>query len=128
MALSSAWRSVLRLWLLWGAACSRAASRDDNAFPFDFEGSSAVGRQDLPETSQPRVAPGRLPPAAEVQCPCHCHPLGTCPRAVRAKLLSLSSPSPSPSPIPFQFHLGEVSSETFEMKSLLCTLDWDVVS
>ncbi|EAW48270.1 laminin, alpha 4, isoform CRA_d [Homo sapiens] len=65
MALSSAWRSVLPLWLLWSAACSRAASGDDNAFPFDIEGSSAVGRQDPPETSEPRVALGRLPPAAE---------------------------------------------------------------
>ncbi|VTJ58627.1 Hypothetical predicted protein [Marmota monax] len=62
MALSSAWCSVLSLWLLWGVACSSAASGDDNAFPFDFEGSSVVGR---PETSEPRVAPGRLPPAAE---------------------------------------------------------------
>uniref|UniRef100_A0A8C5XXJ6 Laminin subunit alpha 4 n=1 Tax=Microcebus murinus TaxID=30608 RepID=A0A8C5XXJ6_MICMU len=71
MALSSAWRRVLPLWLLWGAACARAASGDDNAFPFDIEGSSAVGRQDPPETSepQPRVAPGRLPPAAQVQSP-----------------------------------------------------------
>lgn len=63
--MSSAWRSVLPLWLLWSAACSRAASGDDNAFPFDIEGSSAVGRQDPPETSEPRVALGRLPPAAE---------------------------------------------------------------
>uniref|UniRef100_A0A8C9AX63 Laminin subunit alpha 4 n=1 Tax=Prolemur simus TaxID=1328070 RepID=A0A8C9AX63_PROSS len=67
MALSSAWRAVLPLWLLWGAACARAASGDDDAFPFDVEGSSAVGRQDPPETSEPRAAPGRLPPAAE-QC------------------------------------------------------------
>ncbi|XP_042117995.1 laminin subunit alpha-4 isoform X1 [Peromyscus maniculatus bairdii] len=59
------WRSVLPLWLLWGAACSLAASGDDNAFPFDIEGSSVVGRQDPPETSDPRVTLGRLPPAAE---------------------------------------------------------------
>ncbi|XP_012660001.1 laminin subunit alpha-4 [Otolemur garnettii] len=65
MALSSAWRSVLPLWLLWGAACSGAASGDYNAFPFDIEGSSAVGRQDPLETSEPRVAPGRPPPAAQ---------------------------------------------------------------
>ncbi|KAF5919960.1 hypothetical protein HPG69_014326 [Diceros bicornis minor] len=65
MALSSAWHSVLPLWLLWGAACSGAASGDDSAFPFDIEGSSAIGRQDPPETSEPRVAPGSLPPAAK---------------------------------------------------------------
>ncbi|XP_037698538.1 laminin subunit alpha-4 isoform X3 [Choloepus didactylus] len=65
MTLSSAWRSVLPLWLLWGAVGSRAASGEDNAFPFDIEGSSAVGRQDQPETSEPRAAPGWLPPAAE---------------------------------------------------------------
>ncbi|XP_008582107.1 PREDICTED: laminin subunit alpha-4 [Galeopterus variegatus] len=65
MTLSSAWRSVVPLWLLWGVACSRAASGDDNASPFDTEGSSAVGRQDPLETSEPRVALGRLPPAAE---------------------------------------------------------------
>lgn len=75
MALSSAWCSVLRLWLLWGAAGSRAA-QGDNAFPFDIEGSSAVGRQDPPETSERRVAPGRLSPTAEVLCSCHCHPAG----------------------------------------------------
>uniref|UniRef100_A0A2K5MCN6 Laminin subunit alpha 4 n=1 Tax=Cercocebus atys TaxID=9531 RepID=A0A2K5MCN6_CERAT len=93
MALSSAWRSVLPLWLLWSAACSRAASGDDNAFPFDIEGSSAVGRQDPPETSEPRVALGRLPPAAEVQCPCHCHPFRApaSPRAVPHSSFSLSS-------------------------------------
>lgn len=28
-----------------------------------------VGRQDPPETSDPRVTLGRLPPAAEVRCP-----------------------------------------------------------
>uniref|UniRef100_A0A2K5ZV70 Laminin subunit alpha 4 n=1 Tax=Mandrillus leucophaeus TaxID=9568 RepID=A0A2K5ZV70_MANLE len=91
MALSSAWRSVLPLWLLWSAACSRAASGDDNAFPFDIEGSSAVGRQDPPETSEPRVALGRLPPAAEVQCPCHCHPF-----RAPAPPPSLSPPISSP--------------------------------
>ncbi|KAI2543548.1 laminin subunit alpha 4 [Homo sapiens] len=98
MALSSAWRSVLPLWLLWSAACSRAASGDDNAFPFDIEGSSAVGRQDPPETSEPRVALGRLPPAAEVQCPCHCHPAGAPapPRAVPHSSFSLSPPLSSP--------------------------------
>ncbi|XP_070306037.1 laminin subunit alpha-4 isoform X2 [Odocoileus virginianus] len=63
MALSSAWCAVLPLWLLWGAACSRAASGDGSAF--DIEGSSAFGRLDPPETSEPRVAPGRLPPAAK---------------------------------------------------------------
>ncbi|XP_075801564.1 laminin subunit alpha-4 isoform X1 [Microtus pennsylvanicus] len=65
MAWSTAWCSILPLWLLWGAACSRAASGDGNAFPFDIEGSSVVGRQDPPETSDPRVTLGRLPPAAE---------------------------------------------------------------
>ncbi|XP_055980995.1 laminin subunit alpha-4 isoform X1 [Sorex fumeus] len=61
MALSSAWRSLLPLWLLWGAAGSRAASGDDHAFPFDIEGSATVGRQDLLETSDP----SNLPAAAE---------------------------------------------------------------
>ncbi|EGV94984.1 Laminin subunit alpha-4 [Cricetulus griseus] len=65
MAWSTAWCSALPLWLLWGAACSSAASGDDNAFPFDIEGSSVVGRQDPPETSDPRVTLGRLPSAAE---------------------------------------------------------------
>ncbi|XP_012409861.1 laminin subunit alpha-4 [Trichechus manatus latirostris] len=66
MALRSAWCSVLPLWLLWGAVCSSAAaSGEDNAFPFDIEGSSVVGRQDPPETSESRVTLGRLPPAAE---------------------------------------------------------------
>lgn len=65
MALSSAWCAVLPLCLLWGAACSRAASGDDSAFPFDIEGSSAVGRLDPPETSEPRVGPGSLPPATQ---------------------------------------------------------------
>lgn len=69
MAWSTAWCSALPLWLLWGAACSSAASGDDNAFPFDIEGSSVVGRQDPPETSDPRVTLGRLPSAAEVRCP-----------------------------------------------------------
>lgn len=69
MAWSTAWCSILPLWLLWGAACSRAASGDGNAFPFDIEGSSVVGRQDPPETSDPRVTLGRLPPAVEVRCP-----------------------------------------------------------
>ncbi|KAI5943732.1 Laminin subunit alpha-4 [Manis javanica] len=84
MVLSLAWRSVLPLWLLCGAACTRAAS-GDNAFPFDIEGSSAVGRQDPSERSEPRVAPRRLPPAAKKcgtafflaqsgEClPCNCH-------------------------------------------------------
>ncbi|XP_030874033.1 laminin subunit alpha-4 [Leptonychotes weddellii] len=65
MAVSSARCSVLPLWLLWGAACAAAAAGNHNTFPFDIEGSSAVGRQDAPETSEPRVAPGRLPPAAK---------------------------------------------------------------
>ncbi|ELW50125.1 Laminin subunit alpha-4 [Tupaia chinensis] len=65
MTLGAAWSAVLPLWLLWGAACSSAASGDGNAFPFDIEGSSAVGRQDPPEMSEPRVAPGPLPPVAE---------------------------------------------------------------
>uniref|UniRef100_A0A5F9D8S1 Laminin subunit alpha 4 n=1 Tax=Oryctolagus cuniculus TaxID=9986 RepID=A0A5F9D8S1_RABIT len=65
MARGSAWRALLPLWLVWGAACSSAASGDDGAFPFDVEGSSAVGRQDPPETSESRVVPGRLPPAVE---------------------------------------------------------------
>ncbi|XP_058163284.1 laminin subunit alpha-4 isoform X3 [Dasypus novemcinctus] len=65
MTPSSAWRLVWPLWLLWGAVGSSAASREDNAFPFDIEGSSAVGGQDLPERSEPRAAPGWLPPAAE---------------------------------------------------------------
>ncbi|XP_065744712.1 laminin subunit alpha-4 [Phocoena phocoena] len=65
MALSSAWYAVLPLWLLWGAACSRAASGDDSASPFDIEGSSAVGQLDLPETIEARVALGSLPPAAK---------------------------------------------------------------
>lgn len=66
MAWGSAWLSLLLpLWLIWGAACSSAASGDDNTFPFDIEGSSAVGRQDPLETSEARVVPGRLPPAAE---------------------------------------------------------------
>ncbi|KAM6180735.1 laminin subunit alpha-4 [Erethizon dorsatum] len=56
MALNPAWRSVLPLWLICGAACSSAASGDGSAFPFDIEGSSAVGRPDPPETSEPRVA------------------------------------------------------------------------
>lgn len=88
MALSSAWCAVLPLWLLWGAACSRAASGDGSAFPFDIEGSSAFGRLDPPETSEPRVAPGSLPPAAKVQCPCRCHPTGApAPRAACATLV-----------------------------------------
>lgn len=74
MAVNSAGRAVLRLWLLCGAACAAAAAGDDGAVPFDIEGSSAVGRLDPPEASEPRVAPGRLPPAAEVQCPCPSHP------------------------------------------------------
>ncbi|KAF6114382.1 laminin subunit alpha 4 [Phyllostomus discolor] len=65
MALSSAWCLVLPLGLLWGAAGSREAQGDDKAFPFDVEESSAVGRHDPPETSEPRVVPGRLPPTAE---------------------------------------------------------------
>ncbi|XP_073932346.1 laminin subunit alpha-4 isoform X2 [Castor canadensis] len=65
MALSSAWCTALPLWLLWGAACSIAVSGDDTAFLFDIEGSSAVGRQDLPETSKPRLTPEPLPPAAQ---------------------------------------------------------------
>ncbi|XP_010596568.2 laminin subunit alpha-4 [Loxodonta africana] len=66
MALRSAWCSVLPLWLLWGAICScAAASGEDNAFSFDIEGSSAVGRQEPPDTSEPRVTLGPLPPAAE---------------------------------------------------------------
>ncbi|XP_040839080.1 laminin subunit alpha-4 isoform X2 [Ochotona curzoniae] len=66
MAWGSAWLSLLLpLWLIWGAPCSSAASGDDNTFPFDIEGSSAVGRQDPLETSEARVVPGRLPPAAE---------------------------------------------------------------
>ncbi|XP_059886415.1 laminin subunit alpha-4 [Delphinus delphis] len=65
MALSSAWYAVLPLWLLWGAACSRAASEDDSASPFDIEGSSAFGQLNPPETIEARVAPGSLPPAAK---------------------------------------------------------------
>ncbi|XP_037376153.1 laminin subunit alpha-4 isoform X1 [Talpa occidentalis] len=65
MALSSAWCSLLPLGLLWGAVCSSPASGDDNAFAFDIEGSSAIGRQDPSETSEPHSAPGNLPPAAE---------------------------------------------------------------
>lgn len=66
MAPAAAWRAVLPLWLLCGVACSSAASGDGNALPFDIEGSSAVGRPDPPETSEPRVA---APPAPQVQCP-----------------------------------------------------------
>ncbi|XP_077018813.1 laminin subunit alpha-4 isoform X2 [Tamandua tetradactyla] len=65
MTRSSAWRLVLPLGLFWGAVGPGAASGAHNAFPFDVEGSSAVGRQDAPETSEPRAAPGWLPPAAE---------------------------------------------------------------
>ena len=90
--MSSAWGAVLPLWLLWGAACSRAASGDGSAFPFDVEGSSAFGRLDPPESSEPRVAPGSLPPAAKVQCPCRCHPTGHL-RPVRPH--SCSPPPPS---------------------------------
>lgn len=91
MALSSAPCSVLPLWLLWGAACAAAAAAaaagNDHAFPFDIEGSSAVGRQEPPESSEPRVAPGSLPPAAKVQCPCPCHPAAApAPRGLRAPL------------------------------------------
>lgn len=69
MAWGAAWCSVLPLWLLWGAAyTSAAASGDDNAVPFDIEGSSLVGRQDPSLTSDPRVILGRLLPAVEVQC------------------------------------------------------------
>ncbi|EQB78445.1 laminin subunit alpha-4 isoform 3 [Camelus ferus] len=99
MALSSAWCTVLPLWLLCGAACSRAASGDGSAFPFDFEGSSAVGRLDPPETSEPGVAPGSLPPPAKVQCPIIVTLLGhLCPGAVCATLMFLSLPSSFPSP------------------------------
>lgn len=65
MALSTAWRWILPLWIICLAAGCSAASGDDNAFPFDIEGSSAVGRPDPPETSEPRVIPGRLPPTPE---------------------------------------------------------------
>ncbi|XP_060046586.1 laminin subunit alpha-4 isoform X2 [Erinaceus europaeus] len=57
MALSSAWRCLLPLCLLWGAACSSSVSRGDHAFAFDFEGSTAIGRPDPPETSEPRLQP-----------------------------------------------------------------------
>ncbi|XP_037002274.2 laminin subunit alpha-4-like [Artibeus jamaicensis] len=65
MALSSIWCLVLPLELLWCAAGSCMAHGDDKAFPFDIEESSAVGRQDPPETSEPCVAPRRLPPTAD---------------------------------------------------------------
>ncbi|EDL04908.1 laminin, alpha 4, isoform CRA_b [Mus musculus] len=65
MGWSTAWCSVLALWLLWCAVCSNAASGDGNAFPFDIEGSAVVGRQDPSETSDSGVTLGRLPPAAE---------------------------------------------------------------
>ncbi|XP_006840046.1 PREDICTED: laminin subunit alpha-4 [Chrysochloris asiatica] len=64
MALRLTWCSVLCLGLLWGAAYSGAsASRADNAF--DIEGSSAVDRQDQPETIESHVAHGRLLPTLE---------------------------------------------------------------
>lgn len=114
MAVSSAWCSVLPLWLLWGAACSRAASRGDNTFPFDIEGSSAVSRRDPPETSEPRVAPGRLPPTSEVQCPPPLSPCwGTCPpRGLCVPPSCPLSPLFFPSPGRLEFHLDQVSSET----------------
>ncbi|XP_042526413.1 laminin subunit alpha-4 [Dipodomys spectabilis] len=66
MALSAArWCSVLPLWLLWGAAYSSAASGDDSPFAFDVEGSSPVGRQDLPETGEPHVTSRRPPPVVQ---------------------------------------------------------------
>ncbi|XP_004673841.1 PREDICTED: laminin subunit alpha-4 isoform X2 [Condylura cristata] len=65
MARSSVWSSLLPLGLLWGAVCSGSASGDENAFPFDIEGSSAVDRQDPSETSEPHTAPGNLLPTAE---------------------------------------------------------------
>nr|XP_045009937.1 laminin subunit alpha-4 isoform X2 [Jaculus jaculus] len=64
MALSAAWGSALPLWLLW-AACAHAASGDHGAY--DFEGSSALGRPDPPETSEPRGPAGLLPPAVDAQ-------------------------------------------------------------
>nr|KAF6462140.1 laminin subunit alpha 4 [Molossus molossus] len=129
MALSSAWCSVLRLWLLWGAAGSRAA-QGDNAFPFDIEGSSAVGRQDPPETSERRVAPGRPPPPAEVQCSCHCHPAGHL-RPAGCVRRARPCPPPSPASFPPWFALSFTwirSVQKLEIKSLLLKLDLGVVS
>ncbi|XP_006157078.1 laminin subunit alpha-4 isoform X1 [Tupaia chinensis] len=127
MTLGAAWSAVLPLWLLWGAACSSAASGDGNAFPFDIEGSSAVGRQDPPEMSEPRVAPGPLPPVAEVPCPCHCHPVGApAPRGV-----CHIAPPPS---LPLSFSPYCLESFTWrpdqklEIKSHVFKLDSDVES
>lgn len=86
MALSSAWCAVLPLWLLCGAACSRAASGDGSAFRCDMEGSSAFGRLDPPETSEPRVAPGSLPPAARYSAPAVATLLGHLPHVLRVPL------------------------------------------
>lgn len=124
--MSSVRCSVLPLWLLWGAACAAAAAGTDNAFPFDIEGSSAVGRQDPPETSEPRVAPGRLPPAAKVQCPCHRHPAAApAPRGRRTPVPV--SPLFFPSPI-----LPESFTCTRSVQKLeefyFVKLDLDVVS
>lgn len=55
MSLSSGWRSLLSLWLLWGAAGSSTAL-GGRSFPLDFEGSSTAGKQDPldPRLSDPR--------------------------------------------------------------------------
>ena len=123
--MSSAWCAVLPLWLLCGAACSRAASGDGSAFPFDIQGSSAFGRLDPPETSEPRVAPGSLPPAPKVQCPCRCHPTGA--PAPRAACATLVVPLPR---LPFSTRLESFtwtrSVQKLEIKSF--TLDLDFVS
>lgn len=105
MALSSAWCTALPLWLLWGAACSIAVSGDDTAFLFDIEGSSAVGRQDLPETSKPRLTPEPLPPAAQVHCVATL--LGVCALGCAIALsLSLSTPSSLPPSLPVSLSLS----------------------
>lgn len=101
MAASPARRALLRLWLLCGAACAAAAAGDHGTVPFDIEGSSAAGRLDPPETSEPRVAPGRLPPTAEVQCPRHGRPGSGAPAPRRPWAPhSCRSLSPSLSPPP----------------------------